>query len=150
MKLSNVALVLLLLSVIFLPVAAANVSVQPRLYFEEETAVPIEIWITLIILGVSIFLLSIITQAKTILGLLAFGFFSAAAFTAPLVGYFSYFVVNATQSSYEFVPYVHLATQPWVMWFLWGLATISFFIMVWGILIYFIDLKEVEESGRWI
>ncbi len=153
MKASNLLLVILFIVLMITPVIAANVSVQPRVYFSEDTAVPIEVWMMLILIAISLLILAIVTYYKTLLGLLAFGFFAAAAFTAPVVGYFNSVVLNntsASDGSYEFVPTIHLATQPWVMWFLWGMALISFLIMVWGILVYFKEVQDVEESGKWI
>lgn len=158
MKKTHLALLLLAIIIcnVGIVAAAANytTTAQQRVYFTEDTAIPIELYLILISMGVIFLIVSFLT-VNIIPPIFAFASFSAAAFASPMVGFFDYQTVQTINSTtgnvtLNIVPVVSLAVQPWAMWLLWGMATISFLAIVRVILIYFIELKEVEETGKWI
>jgi hypothetical protein len=73
--------------------------------------------------------------------------FAASAFASPMVGFFNNEVVEVNASTYYIYPVVHQVTQPWVMWLLWGFATIAFFELVLGIIEIIKELNEVNAEN---
>lgn len=121
--------VLACLALLIAPVAAElNTSVNPRIYFTEDVAVPFELWMILIGLGmVFLFLSWAGTKAIPLWAGMGMACFGAAAYAAPMVGYFNYEIIEVScettgTSTANVLPVVSLVTQPWVAWFLYGFA----------------------------
>ncbi len=150
----KVVLVLAVVLLFYILVQPCVADVQPSVYIREDYAVPVEIWGLLICIGIVLLILGVIANAmgKVIFGILGMGFFAVSAYAAPMVGYVTTVIINNTSddSGYDIIPTTQFVAQWWVMWFLWGIAIICFFVMVWGILIYLKELQEVEETGKWI
>lgn len=131
-------------------------AIENRSYIAEETAIPFEVFVVLVGIGICFLLCAAATGFARIggltivLGLLSTGFLSVAAFASPTTGFYSYVsVVNTTSNATEITPMVWLILQPWMMWLLWGLATIAFLLFVLGILNLFREQKDAEEM-YWI
>ena len=149
-------LYLLLLFVLVTPVLADtyNITTEPRIYFTEEEAIPIELWFVLIALGVAFIGAAwLVVDNRSVLSVIAMAFFFASAWTTPYVGFFSYVTVpvaNCTTpancSSYTVVPTVSLATQPWMMWLLYGLGLVSLLLIFDGVMRM---MQEVVPEDDW-
>jgi PKD repeat protein len=115
-------------------------------YTYEDTFIPFWLWATMIFAGV-VFIIIGFFGNKIIFGLLSMICFAASAFASPMVGFFNNEVVEVNASTYYIYPVVHQVTQPWVMWLLWGFATIAFFELVLGIIEIIKELNEVNAEN---
>ena len=162
---SRSALILLLFFLVVTPVIAAdtyNISTEPRVYFTEEEAIPIELWFILIALGV-VFIGAgwLVVDNRSVLSVISMAFFFASAWATPYVGFFSHVtipVANCTTptncSSYTIVPTVSLATQPWMMYLLYGLALVSLLLIFDGVIRMMQDVVPEDdwpnqENDKW-
>lgn len=147
----NRSILLLLFLLILIPsVCSANVT-DERIYFAEDTAIPFEVFV--LMLGIGLVFLILAAMAgfayegglTMVFGIVSTAFISVAAFAAPVTGFYSYVTNSTANASSQATPVVWLVMQPWMMWLVWGMATISFILFVFGILILFRDRKERNE-----
>lgn len=142
---------LFLLIIIVSPVAALNTSVNPRIYFTEDVAVPFELWLCLIAIALVFFFISILSPtAISIMAGMAFACFGASAYAAPMVGYFNYELVSTTCTTtgittQNVLPVVSLVNQPWVTYLLWGFAMLAFLNIFRGMIL---GAKAAAEQKR--
>jgi glucan phosphoethanolaminetransferase (alkaline phosphatase superfamily) len=127
---------------------------ETRPYTEENTFIPLPVFLLLLIIGTGLLIVSLFVPG-VIFPLAAFLFLMAATFAAPMTGIytdqlltFNNTTSNLTENTIQ--PVVQLTTQPWIMWFLWGLSSIAFILIWYGVITYFKDLEEVENRGKWI
>lgn len=152
MKTFNIIMIAGFVILLLVGVASADV-IDNRTYHSEETAVPIEVFSTVLIVGISFFTIASVSAflynnaaATMLFGIISTLFLTLSAYTAPVVGKFDY-IVNETSGTAT--PVVWLTFQPWMMWLLWGVAVISFIVFVYGVLLLFTE-RAHKDDMYWV
>jgi hypothetical protein len=150
-----IVVAILLIATTITSVSAVNITGE-RTYFAEETAIPFEVFVLLLGVGMVFMILAAITAftgasggITMVFGLISFGFLTGTAFASPTTGFYSYITNTTTNATSTVTPVVWLIMQPWMMWLLWGMASISFLLFVMGILNLFKEQKDAKDM-YWI
>lgn len=149
MKLFNVVMIAGFIILLLVGISSADI-VDNRTYHSEDTALPIEVFFVILVVGISFFTIASLSAflynnalATMLFGIVSTLFLTLSAYTAPVVGKFDY-IVNETSGTAT--PIVWLIFQPWMMWLLWGVAVISFIVFVYGILLLFTERAHNDET----
>jgi len=135
-------------------ITSANVT-DERSYFSEDTAIPFEMFVVLAGVGLLFLVIATFTGFSywggptMIFGLISCGFLTVSAYAAPVTGFYSYVTNSTTNATAQVTPIVWLVMQPWMSWLLWGMALVSFFLFVFGILILFRE-RAHEDDMDWV
>lgn len=146
--LSIVSLVLVFSNVVVADtVNVSNITILERVYYTESYAVPLELFLSFILLGFLFLIVGLISDEAIIpFSIISFMCFLVSAYSSPMVGFFNYETVTINET-FSIIPYVNFIGQPWMMFLLYGFALIAF-LNIWRGVLYSLQrirLRKMEN-----